>query len=178
MHKLRIWKEQASRKKLITSLVLFLVISIPMQLVYQPLQATCDTKMMDFLIGYNAGTVYYVLNTIGASGRSQYLLLIELDLCYGLIYAAVFFLAISLLLKKGGAAGKWDKLLLLPLLAMIFDYTENICTIINILRFPTVSSAVTLIECTGTCLKYLFLVSCLVAIIALAISSHKKKTAA
>lgn len=175
METLRKWKNGANRNKLMIALALFILLMIPMQIVYQHLQATCDVKLMDFLIGYDADTVYYILDTISANGRSEYLFLIALDLCYGLVYAAVFFLSISLLLKKCGASAKWDILLLLPLLAMLFDYLENICTTIHIFTFPTVNSIITGMECTGTCLKYLFLLDCLIVIVILAILTAWKK---
>lgn len=114
MKKITIWKEQATTKNLLIALVAFILFMIPMQLILPRVQGSCDSKMMDFLIGYNADTVYYILNSIGESGRSNYLLLIGLDFCFGLIYAALFFLAIALLLKKNGSADNWNKLLLFP----------------------------------------------------------------
>ncbi|MGM9629655.1 hypothetical protein [Butyricicoccus sp.] len=176
MNRIAKWKEQASLRKLLIALVVFAALGIPMQASLGELQSGCDSPLMDFLMGYDADTVYYILYSIGESGRNDYLKLIGFDLCFGLVYAAVFFLAIALLLKKTGADRKRDKLLFLPAAAMIFDYTENISTIIQIKRFPEISSAAAFAGSCGTVLKYLFLILCATIIVILVISSVAKKT--
>lgn len=176
MNRIRRWKKQSSGKNLLFAVAALVILMVPMQATCAKLQQDGLT-MMDFMIGYDADDVYFILNAIGQNGRSTYLILIGLDLCLGLIYTAVLFLAIAMLLKKNLAPDKWDRLLFLPVIAMAFDYIENLFTFINIQTFPTINAAVTFTECCGTILKYTFLILSVIAVVILLIRSLLKKQA-
>ncbi|RKR12253.1 hypothetical protein CLV91_2379 [Maribacter vaceletii] len=109
-------------------------------------------------LGYSLSTANQIVNNLNNQTTELYLFpqLTLLDVFYPFLLA--LFLS-SLLFRLGKLIGKDNKitslLLYLPLLAMAFDYFENICIILMISKSIEISKSFVLLSSTFTVLKSL-----------------------
>lgn len=152
-------KQIASIKKLLLIVIIFLAMFIPMNNYVSKWQHQAGTKLMDFIFGgYSAKRVANILQTIGVSGRMRYLHMLVLDCCMGILYLLLLLCLIGYLLKKYFDQNRrLDWLLLLPLMGMLSDWTENLMTCLIINNYPARHPVLVAIESTGTTLKFTFL---------------------
>ena len=105
--------------------------------------------------GYTAEHAISLLNAIGPEGRDLYL---SLQLPLDFIYPGLFILSYSLLfawlLKKNySLESKAYYALYLPILAGLFDYTENVLIIIMLKAYPDLSSGLVTAASLATIIK-------------------------
>ena len=134
-------KKYTTRKLVL--LLFFIVIISNVALIYSNhifsnitgiLPGVLDAQLFYFL---DVATQFFT--TISPAGVRYYLHTIAtIDAIYPLIYTTALAMLIAYILhKKHIKNSKLDYIILLPLILMIFDYTENILTIILLRALPT-----------------------------------------
>lgn len=108
--------------------------------------------------GYSTQHAISLLETLGETGRNVYL---TQQLPVDFIYPGLFAISYSLLLiwlfaKSFAVDSKIFYLALVPALAGLFDYLENICIILMINSFPGLSPALVGTASTFSILKSIF----------------------
>lgn len=128
-----------------------LFISIPAVMKYSDGLNILDMRPF----GYSAEYAKKLLTNLGAKGRQLYLFFqIQIDMAYPLLYAFTYSIMTLFFLRK--AFHNVDKLkfiVFLPLISGIFDYLENIGTVIMLTRFPSFSNTCTVINNAFTIIK-------------------------
>jgi hypothetical protein len=114
--------------------VFMLLVTIPMVMSYSG-----GMKLPDMMpTGYNPEYMNSLLNQLGEEGRNAYLFRqIPVDMVYPLLFAISWSLVLAWLIKKLNKHNtKLIYLSVLPLLAGMFDYLENIGMIIILNSYP------------------------------------------
>lgn len=116
------------------------------------------TKIPDIQFGFSAESFYNIINSMNMPAQAYYYKVeLTLDLIFPFVYGVMFSFLISLLFfnKDEKPANYW--LNLLPLVAMMFDYGENIF-IAKLLRIYPIRSPI-YADAAGLCnvLKWTFL---------------------
>lgn len=96
-------------------------------------------KIPDMIpFGYSAEYINSLMNTLGASGRNVYLYnQLPLDMIYPFLYGLTYCLILAWFLEKiGKLKGYYFYLCLLPVIAGLFDYLENIGIITILISYP------------------------------------------
>lgn len=100
-------------------------------------------RVPDMMVsGYDTAYLQQFFSKLGSSGRQFYLWRqLPLDMLYPALFAATYSVLLAYLsLKTGRKAKIWRKALpLLPLIAGLFDYLENILLIVLLRQYPQVS---------------------------------------
>ncbi|MFH2050640.1 MAG: hypothetical protein ABIJ12_14495 [bacterium] len=106
-------------------------------------------------LGYDADYARLLLDTLGEQGRSQYLYhQIPVDMVYPLLFAVSFSLLIVYVFEKSSIDKNWIYWIsLVPLLAGLFDYIENIGIIVMLTSFPDFSTEWANMTCLFTVSK-------------------------
>ena len=113
----------------------FLILVLPRVALYTQSQIGVE-ESPDMLLFYGKEEFYSMLEAYGQSGRNLYVLLRwTFDLIWPLVYG-LFLLATIGYLAKDFQKNKQKKLLVSPLLAVGFDYLENILASIHMLIYP------------------------------------------
>ena len=97
-------------------------------------------QVLDLMItGYSAADAYMVFDVIGAAGRKYYIFTASVvDTVYPITYMFFYSLLLCVLLRLATKEGSALRILcLLPFLAAIFDYFENIGIVIMLSNYPT-----------------------------------------
>ena len=105
--------------------------------------------------GYTAEYAISLLNAIGPEGRDLYLSLqLPLDFIYPGLFIVSYSLLFAWLLKKNyGLESKAYYALYLPILAGLFDYTENVLIIIMLKAYPNLDSGLVAAASLATIIK-------------------------
>ena len=92
--------------------------------------------------GYSQTYAEELLGAIGPTGREAYLKRqVPIDFIYPGLFALTYTLMLVWIFKKSfNAKSKVFSLALIPAIAGLFDYFENICIILMIKSFPTLDS--------------------------------------
>ncbi len=125
---------------ILTNLVyaLMLLLTIPGTMAYAN-----GLKLLDMLPqGYDAAYIQTLLSTLGEEGRNFYLYRqIPLDMVYPGLFAISYCLVMGYFLKKLHLLHTtWFALCLLPIVAGVADYLENIGIIHLLLNYPYLSA--------------------------------------
>lgn len=98
---------------------------------------------LDLQFDYTPSTAYQTLYNMGEVGRKYYFWgEVTIDVLYPMIYGFLFSLIILWLFRKiGETKPTWQRLALVPLLAMGMDFLENIAIVSLIRIFPNQSPA-------------------------------------
>jgi hypothetical protein len=117
------------------------------------------TPMLDTFFFYTPDRAYELLSAMGAAGRSAYLTANLVDFFFPLAYTLFF--VVSMVMTYTFIYQPEDKrnwLVLLPFVAMLADYGENICVRLMLLNFPTQLNTVALAASLFTPLKFSLIV--------------------
>lgn len=122
------------------------------------LKITGGANILDFELGYSAQKAYNMLTQLGADGRTFYISrIIPLDFPFPAAYMAFYFAWIAFLLKRIDSNRPLLNLFLLfPVLAMLFDWIENVFIIIMLKQYPSAVQAVYTVGSCVTILKFIF----------------------
>lgn len=95
--------------------------------------------ILDLMPGYTPEQAFHLINALGDAGRTFYLqILLPQDFAFPLIYGLFYFGFMTLLIKTlFGTDSKWRYLAVMPLLAFIFDWIENIFIIVLLTNYQT-----------------------------------------
>jgi hypothetical protein len=124
--------------------------------------------LLDTQFGFNAGTGYTTLDSFGESGRKTYLFTVTIidgifPLIYGTLLSLLFgFLYVRTLPKRQNL----QLINLLPLLAITFDYAENINIALMLLHYPERIDLVAQMASIAGVMKWILLTLCLAFVMA------------
>jgi hypothetical protein len=131
---------------------------------------------IDLQFAYSRQKVFSMLEAYGEVGRNFYLTIeLTADLIYPLIYTLLLCMLIVFLFEKLNAGAVLiSRILLLPLLALVFDYLENIMLIMMLQLYPATDGTLALAASFFTSAKWvaalLSMVACLTAAAALLVN--------
>ena len=131
----------------LTSLVFLymMLVSIP-----QVLEHAVGMQLLDLMpTGYSYEYVQTLFDTLGQKGRDAYLYhQIPIDMIYPGLYGLCYCLMFSYLLKKiSKFQSAYIYLSLLPILAGLADYLENMGIITMLQSYPTISKSIVSVSC-------------------------------
>lgn len=169
--------EKASLLKVILSTIAFAIMYTVIN--YSPigvaglLKITDGAKILDFEFGYSIEKAYQMLTLLGNEGRYFYLTrILPLDFPFPMASMLFYFYLTSYLLKKiDGGKSLLNLVLLFPVLCMLFDWMENICIIVMLKQYPSISLAFCSFGSYMTILKSIFIYMKTIAIIILLITA-------
>jgi hypothetical protein len=154
------WLEKIAKPKTIIVLVMAI---IPFNALLFPwvngrLEALSGYRLMDILFWYSPKEVFTRMAAYQSSGRTIYLISDwSIDLLYPLVYSLLAACILTMVLH---AAFPWDnplqRMQLLPLMMMVFDYLENISISLLLIQYPAQSDLLARIASTFTSLKWCF----------------------
>lgn len=152
-----------------TVYLIMLLVTIPKLMTFSN-----GEPIMDMMPGgYAAPYVADLLQSLGDEGRSYYLTKqLPLDFAYPGLFAITYSLIFIYFLRQINRHDTWWRLIaLLPVIAGLADYLENISIISMINQFPNVSttlvkfsSMVSIVKASATTIYFLFLVVLLVTV--------------
>ncbi len=123
--------------------------------------------------GYSYDQALAILSSLGEEGRNFYLSTqLVLDLFYPLLFGLCYFSLLLWLIKLIRLKGRaWPVLSLVPLLACVCDYAENVGIWLMLSRYPdlseelvTISSALTVTKSTLTMVYFMGLLAALILV--------------
>lgn len=162
-------KELAWKWVLMASLLfaLFIIIILPQVANYSH-QMIGQSESPDTSLFYSADDLYQLAETYGQSGRAAY---IKLRWTFDLIWPLVYTLFLVLWIIKLSSFLGPDKfsrfLFILPIIAMVFDFLENLGATIIMFRYPLESGIIANLTPIMTFLKWLTLLGSFLMIIIL-----------
>lgn len=174
MELLKKLKNKVSLKKALLSTVAFAVVySIISVAIAKLFQTTGGAGILDVEFEYSTEKAFQILTLLGAEGRQFYISkIIPLDFLFIPIYMLFLFYWICYFLQKINSDKEFlNLLLMLPVLTVVFDVMENICTIIMLKQYPSINAVVCTIGSNMTLLKFAFFYMSFMAIILLLVAS-------
>ena len=184
----KILEKHSSGKKVLSLFILTNVVYLFMLMVTIPKTMVFSNgmKLLDMLpTGYNQNYVNELFSTLGENGREIYLTnQIPVDMIYPLLFGLTYTLLLAYFLKKlNKLKSPYTYLCLLPIIAGIADYLENIGIITMLNSYPNLTeitvnatNTFSVIKSTSTSI---FFIALIVILIILGIKFvRRKKTSA
>lgn len=138
-------------------IVSHLVLLAMMLFTFPVINHQIETKAFDLqTFGYSISTAKSIVNNLNDQTTQIYLFpqLTFLDVLYPFLLALFLSSLLWRLVHRNTLLGR--RLLIIPFLAMTFDYLENVCVILMILKSVEISKSVVLISSSFTVLKGVF----------------------
>ncbi|MCL2812397.1 MAG: hypothetical protein FWD25_11010 [Clostridia bacterium] len=149
-------------------IVLFVLINYSGIGVSGLLRITGGANILDFELGYTQEKAYDMLTALGTEGRAFYLTkIMPLDFPFPLAYMLFYVGWIALLLQQAATKAWCKHLLFVPVLAMVFDWIENIGIITMLRHYPNLPSWAVVTASTFGLLKMAFVGGSLAVMLAL-----------
>ncbi|WP_052467102.1 hypothetical protein [Psychroserpens damuponensis] len=170
----KILEKYTSGKKVLGLFILTNIVYLFMLLVTIPktMGFSNGMKLLDMLpTGYNLDYVNILFRTLGENGREIYLTnQIPVDMIYPLLFALTYSLLLAYFLKKlNKLKSPFTFLCLLPIIAGITDYLENIGIITMLNSYPNLTknlvnttNTFSLIKSTSTSIFFIALIVILI----------------
>lgn len=138
---------------LLTNLIyaLMLIVTIPKTMAFSN-----GLKLLDMMpTGYDSDYINTLFKTLGDSGREVYLYnQIPVDMIYPLLFGVSYCLMLAYFLNKlNKLKGPLFYLCLVPLIAGLFDYLENIGIITMLIKYPNNSQSLMNLTSLSTIVK-------------------------
>ncbi len=160
--KLSTWLHKRSTGPVtLAALVIFIVftaLALPTQAA-EMARSTHGADSPDTSLLYTPGDLYQMAEAYGPEGRAAYIRIrFTFDLLWPVLYT--FFLATSaswLLRRALPASSRLQRLNLVPVLGMLFDYLENICAALVMGRYPAHTPGIDVLAPVFTFLKWIFI---------------------
>jgi hypothetical protein len=129
-----------------------------------------DTGSPDLSVFYTVEQLYHMAETYGEHGRAAYVRArFTFDLAFPVIYALSLVTALGWLSRRAFNAGSlWQRANLVPILAMLFDYGENVSASLVMARYPERTPPVDWLATEFTLLKWAFIAASFALLLALA----------
>jgi hypothetical protein len=167
-------KKLATLRIFLLSLILTIVVAIVMMGYVNP-QILALLPILDSRLGYTFAEANHLFTVLGEQGRQLYTTLQVLDLVFPLGYGISMTLALTGIITRLFPEGhSIEKTILIPILAMIFDYLENITIASLIASYPNLSPLVVNIANIFTLLKWSSIILALTLLAILAILALRK----
>jgi hypothetical protein len=144
----------------LSALVIFLLFSalvLPRQAATAE-QETGGAGSPDMSFIYSPGDLYRMAEAYGEQGRQAYVRArFTFDLVFPLVYTLFLVTAISWVNARAFAPDSlWQHANLAPLLGALFDYAENVCTSLVMLRYPAQTPVIDVLAPLFTVVKWVF----------------------
>jgi hypothetical protein len=98
---------------------------------------TGSTSSPDTSLLYSSDDLFDMAETYGEEGRDAYIVLrFTFDIVWPIVYFMFLVSLMSLLIKKLNLKEKYKYLILLPLFGVIFDFLENITSVVVMYKYP------------------------------------------
>jgi len=153
-------KERASRRNTLIFLVIAVVSFVLMGAVIMAMMDQSGIlALLDMRFFYTFDEVTEYLTALGETGRTYYLYQKIVDSFFPIGYGLGIALALGYLFRKSDIKNSWHYIILIPIIAAIFDYIENMLLTTQILSFPTISEVIVSIAAITTLIKWIFLLS-------------------
>ena len=173
-------KQRASRKNTLVFLIIALVTFV---LIGAVAMAMMDQSgilaFLDMRFFYTFDDVTEYLTALGETGRTYYLYQKIVDSFFPIGYGVGSALALGALCRKSDIKNPWRSIILIPIIAAIFDYIENILLTTQIVSFPSTSEVIVSIAAITTLIKWIFLLSAIgvlfVSVLVFAVKMRKSK---
>jgi hypothetical protein len=141
-------------------------------------------KLLDMMpMGYDLNYVNELLGALGEKGRQSYLTTqLPLDMVYPLLFGLSYSLLFAYFIKKlHKLNAPYVFLCIMPILAGMADYAENLGILIMLSSYPDLTEGLvritSIFSVIKSCLTSLFFTAFLLALIAVGVSTlNKKKT--
>lgn len=128
-------------------------------------ELTNSSESPDINLFYSAEYLYYVAQSYGEQGREAYIILkVTFDIVWPVIYLFFLVALFSAIISLKTNYNKQAILILLPFLAVIFDFLENIFVSIVMYRYPVRTDFIAEMAPIMTLLKWISLFICFVLI--------------
>ena len=172
----KVLEKYATGKKVLSLFILTNVVFLFMLMVTIPktMEFSNGMKLLDMLpTGYNLDYVNKLFSTLGENGREIYLTnQIPVDMIYPLLFGLTYTLLLAYFLKKlNKLKSPFTYLCLLPIIAGIADYFENIGIITMLNSSPNLTeitvnttSTFSVIKSTSTTLFFIALIVILIIV--------------
>jgi len=145
----------------LTSLVvfLFLIIVILPQQSAEAEVYSADVGSPDTSFYYSSQRLYDMADGYGLEGRQAYInARFTFDLIWPIVYALFLSLSIGWTVKGLQLkADRWQRLNIVPILGLVFDYLENIFASIVMARYPAKTIVISSLSGLFTSLKWIFI---------------------
>ena len=145
----------------LTSLVvfLFLIIVILPQQSAEAEVYSADVGSPDTSFYYSSQRLYDMADGYGLEGRQAYInARFTFDLIWPIVYALFLSLSIGWTVKGLQLkADRWQRLNIVPILGLVFDYLENIFASIVMARYPARTIFISSLSGLFTSLKWIFI---------------------
>ena len=117
-----------------------------------------DAGSPDLSFMYSTRDLYKMAETYGEQGRDEYVRArFTFDLVWPIVYTFFLVTAISWFYKKAfPVENVWQRVNLIPILAMALDYLENVSTSIVMARYPVRTLVVEMLATVFTPIKWVF----------------------
>lgn len=111
----------------------------------------------DTMLTYSASTLYQMAEGLGEEGRASFIRARwTFDVIWPLVYTFFQVTAVTWLARRAFAKeSPWQKLNLLPLAAMLFDFLENSATSLVMARYPAETAVIAPLAGILTLIKWL-----------------------
>jgi hypothetical protein len=156
--------ESIDRMSTLRNLVVMILTSFIVVMVMAMLTQTLvydvygDVTMPDTRITYSPNEITDVFNTLGQEGLNVWAQAHMLDFLFPLTYMFAIAFGLNMEIRRlSFDSSNAKKLVLIPLLAGIADYVENILVLTQIAAYPNLSEIVIMIASAITTLKWILL---------------------
>jgi hypothetical protein len=139
--KLSDWIQRVSKGWVTLSALVIFVLFTALVLPNQSSRVSTETRAAgspDMSFFYNTNDLYRMAEAYGQTGREAYIRArFTFDLIWPLVYTVFLCTSISWVNHRAFNPGSfWQRMNLVPLLALSFDYLENISTSLVMLQYP------------------------------------------
>ena len=120
--------------------------------------AAGDVGIPDLLFFYSPQTLYEMAEAYGAQGRAEYIHgHLTFDVIWPLIYTAFLITGISWAFGRiTGPGSHWRRANLVPLVGILFDFSENLSTSWVVYRYPHPADFAAYLAAFSTAGKWIF----------------------
>ncbi|MHA1950317.1 MAG: hypothetical protein ACW987_10625 [Candidatus Thorarchaeota archaeon] len=171
-------KERASKRNTLIFLIIAVVSFVLMGAVIMAMMDQSGIlAFLDMRFFYTFDDVTEYLTALGETGRTYYLYQKIVDSFFPIGYGLGIALALGYLCKKSDIKNPWHSIILIPIIAAIFDYIENILLTTQIVSFPTISETIVSVAAITTLIKWIFLLSAIgVLFVSVLLFAVKRRT--
>jgi len=137
--------------------LLFIILILPAQSAKTRME-TNNAASPDMSFFYSSGDLFQMAEAYGEQGRRAYVVTRwSFDFIFPLVYTLFLGTAVSWVYRKAFAADSlWQRINLVPVVGMLFDYCENVTTSIVMLRYPEHTAVVDTLAPVFTMVKWVF----------------------
>lgn len=167
-----------SRVVIITTVIFLFFIILVLPAENKRAAVEMGSSSPDLSLIYSPDDLISIAKAYGVEGRAAYVLArIRFDIVWPLAYGVFLCTGISWLLQRILLAGsRWQLLNLLPILAVGFDFLENLFASIVMMGYPDVPRWAAIGASMATPLKWFFVVGCFTLAAGLMVAFGIKKS--